>query len=300
MTAAIQSMPPVIQPTWRGGLSFVDYALLPAINWSTLKEMARSPLHYAHRLTTPRDDTSSLALGRAVHTCILEPERWNADYTVYPGKTRRGKEWDAFKAAHEGMTILTKDQAHDALAIKRAVFANKTAARYLENGWSELTLTWGDPVTGFPCKARIDRYAEVDGKRYIVDVKTARDVGARAFGGVAARYGYHGQLAWYTRGAKANGLRIDGHKIIAVESDAPHDVAVFDVDEDTIYAGEEECAQLVERVRACFIANDWRGQYDGEEPLQMPAWWYADDVDADELGLTNLKSANNNDDEGEV
>lgn len=301
MTAAIQAMPTIAEPTMHGGLSFADYAHLPAINWSTLKEIARSPLHYAHRIVTPREDRAALALGRAAHTCVLEHARWTTDYAIYPGKTRRGKEWEAFKEAHAGVTILSKDQALAAMEIRQAVYMNKTARKYLENGWPEVTVTWGDPATGFPCKARFDWIAHIDGKRIMVDLKTAVDIEMRRFGGAAARYGYHAQLAWYSRGARAVGLPIDGHAIIAVEKDAPHDVGVFTVDEDTLYAGEEECAGLVARVHECFTKNEWRGRYDGEEPLQMPAWWYADDADANELGII-IHSSNDNDsnDEGEV
>lgn len=285
VSAQTMLQPAPLPPRVTFGLSFADYCALPALNWSTLKEIARSPKHYKHRVNVPREDRPSLALGRAAHTAVLEFERWNADYTVYPGKTRRGKEWEAFKAAHEGMTILTREQSLRALEIRQAVRSSPLAMKYLKTFTPEVTLTWADPATGFACKARIDALCDVNGRNWINDLKTAQSIEMRQFGGAAARYGYHSQLAWYDRGAKACGLDIAGHVITAVESEPPHDVGVFTVDEDTLYAGGEECDELVARVHDCLIKNEWHGRYTTEEPLMLPAWWYAQDDDAGELGL---------------
>lgn len=301
MVSATMIQPtPAMPPRVTFGLPFADYCALPALNWSTLKEIARSPKHYRHRVNVPREDRPSLALGRAAHTAVLEYARWEADYTVYPGKTRRGKEWDAFKTQHEGMTILTRDQALSALEIRQAVRSSPLAMKYLTTFTPEVTLTWTDPGTGFPCKARIDALSEIDGRYWIEDLKTAQSIEMRVFGGAAARYGYHSQLAWYERGARACGLDVAGRGIIAVESEAPYDVGVFTVDEDTLFAGGEECDELVARVHECFTRNDWQGRYAAEEPLQLPAWWYAQDDDADELGIIISSKNNNNDDDGEV
>jgi hypothetical protein len=61
-----------------------DYADIDAMNWSTLKHLATSPLMLRYRVDHPREDTKALARGRAIHCALLEPERWTREYIVEP------------------------------------------------------------------------------------------------------------------------------------------------------------------------------------------------------------------------
>lgn len=272
-------------PRAQHGIPFATYVQAQAVNWSTLKEMRKSPRHYAAAMLAPRADSTTLARGRAFHTAVLEPDRMLVDYSVWTGGRRAGKLWTEWKAHQGERTILTVDEYHTMHAMKDAVCAHPVASRYLAKAQREVTITWVDAATGLPCKARADLLAEIDGRTYLMDLKSAVDIDARKFGGAAARYGYQCQLAWYARGCKAVGIDLAGVGIIACESDTPHDVGVFTLDEDTLYAGDEECGELIARVKECFDRNDWRGRYAAEEPLQLPAWWYADDAEASELGI---------------
>lgn len=258
-------------------IPYAQYAAILAVNWSALKEMRRSPLHYAHILKQPREDSTTLAKGRAIHTAVLEPDRFPIEYAVFEGKARRGKAWAAFRDVNDTKTILTLEEYTRALAIRDAVRAHPPAARYLRSARRELSLAWVDAVTGLPCKARLDVLSEVDGRIFVVDLKSTHDLDMRRFGSIAARLGYHSQLAWYARGMKACGIPCDGARIIAVEQDAPHDVGVFVVDDDLLYAGDEEVRELLMRARVCLEKSAWPGRYEREEPLEMPRWFYADD-----------------------
>ena len=77
-------------------MTFAEYADIDAVNWSPLSAMRDSPLHYAHRLRTPRTDTPALAMGRAIHTAVLEPDAFPLGYVVRPDgidrRTKAGKE----------------------------------------------------------------------------------------------------------------------------------------------------------------------------------------------------------------
>src|SRR5512133_3499649 len=82
------------------GIPFAEYLQLPGLSISALKLLRQSPLKFKHNLTAPRVETAAMALGTAVHTAVLEPHRLPTDYITWEGGTRRGKEWDAFKAAN--------------------------------------------------------------------------------------------------------------------------------------------------------------------------------------------------------
>lgn len=260
-------------------MPFPEYAAIDAINWSTLKEMARSPAHYKHRVDNARADTHRLAEGRAVHTLLLEPDRFARDYAVFEGERRAGKVWEAFADANAGRTILKVAEYERCLAIRDSVKRNPLAAKYLAVGKAEVVLTWTDEATGLSCKARVDWLCTVDGVTFLIDVKTSADIEMRRFGNIAVRFGYHAQLAFYLRGLRANGaLAVSSEaRILAVEAEAPHDAGVFVVDDDTLYAGDAEVSALLARVKVCRETDAWPGQYEGETPLEMPRWWYAEE-----------------------
>ena len=262
-------------------MPFADYQAIKAVNFSTLKEMARSPLHYQHRLTTPREDTSRMAFGRAIHTAVLEPDRFPLDYVVFEGPRRAGGVWDEFKAVHAGKTILKLEEYETCLDVRDAVRGHRVARRLLRYGKPEVALQWVDPITRMKCKARLD-WLRGD---VLTDLKSTGDVENRTFGRLSARMAYHCQLAFYRMGLIATGHKPAPVRIVAVEVDAPHDVAVLAVDEDVLYAGEMEVRRLLRMVKTCRRKRRWPGRYEEEESLDFPEWALAPDTDLTGLGI---------------
>jgi hypothetical protein len=265
-------------------LTFPEYAAIRAVNWSTLKELARSPLHYSHRLFTPREDSDTLRLGRATHTAVFEPERFLAEYALWEGTARRGKAWEAFEAEHAERTILTAYQYQIACDIQRAVRAHPVAKAYLGHGHAECSITWTDERTGLECKGRLD-WLTVDpgsGKvTAIVDLKTARAIDARSFARAVAVYMYHCQGAFYRRGWLASHGLDPETEIqfvnIAVESSPPHDVAVYRMSEDAIWHGGQRVDGLMDLLAECKRTGQYPGAYPEEVPLELPAWAIPED-----------------------
>lgn len=228
-------------------MTFAEYQALDAVNCSTLKEMRKSPKHYRHRLDNGREDTRSMALGRATHTAVFEPRRFPMEYVIFEGKVRRGKDWDEHCAATHGKTTLSPDQYQTALDICDAVRAHPIAGPALTPpGEAEKVLAWTDERTGLACKGRLDWYRT----GLLCDLKTTADLDADRFSATAYRLGYHMQAAFYRQGLAANGLDVPPFTIIAVESSAPHDVAVFELDDDALWAGELLVAECLDKVAA--------------------------------------------------
>lgn len=262
-------------------IPFSEYLQIDALNWSKLKEMRRSALHFHHAEQATVEDNSRLAMGRAVHTAVLEPFRFVDTYAVFSGARRQGKAWEAFEAENAGKTILKVDEVQTAMNAAAAVRRHPLAGRLLHAGKAEQSITWTDPKTGIACKARPD-WIDVD-SRSLLDLKTTGDIAMRRFGTIAARFGYHCQIAWYVRGLRENGIEIEQARIVAVEYDAPFDVGVFAVDDDLLFAADEEVSQLLGRVKWCRDNKAWDGNYTSEVPLELPAWWYGEDEA--ELGI---------------
>ena len=259
----------------------LDYSQIPGVNWSSLKIIERSPKHYRHGLTTPRPDTDTFRLGRALHTLVLEPHRFAEQYAIWPsispatGKaTRRaGGEWADFEAAHlaAGRTILREQDIAEIEAMAEAVRADPTCAAWLDGMTHvEHVLQWTDAETGIGCKGRCDL---VSAAGILTDLKTARDHAPGAMSRQASALGYHAQLAYYHDGALAFGIPVIGAAVLAVEKSAPYDCGVLTLSPEDIQAGRAHYRALLRILAECLEADTWPGVYQGQpQPLALPAW----------------------------
>ena len=248
------------------------YLDAPGINFSTLKYVHTSPKHYRWAVDVGRPDTTALMKFRAIHTAILEPDVFDDRYVVYPGKTRRGKEWDAFCIAHPGCEIIKADERDKILKAAEAVMADEVASPLFDEGEGERALTWFDPRTGLQCKARVDWWSP----KVLLDVKSG-PVNDRIFGMLAAKLLYYVQIAWYSDGLMAVTDFRPPAKFVVVEDDDPFDVFVVPVDDDQLQLGRDTYAGWLDTVLECQQTGKWPGRYTKEQPLLLPKHVYYDD-----------------------
>jgi hypothetical protein len=264
-------------------MNHAAYAAIPAANFSTLKWMDRSPLHYRHAVSQRGGDTDSLRVGRAVHCAVFEPERFAASFPVWDEK-RAGAAWREFLTACGG-DYLRGDEPDEVRALSAAVRSDPDAAPMIVGGKAEQVVMWTDEATGIACKCRVD-YLRGDA---LPDLKTTRDASPRAFGRAAANYLYYAQLAFYSDGVQAaHGLLPVPH-LIAVETAAPHVVAVYRVTDDQLEAGRDTYRGWLARLAECRATDRWPGYVDGIADLALPGWVFGDEeggTGLDGLGLT--------------
>jgi hypothetical protein len=252
------------------------------VNFSTLKMVEESPLHYQDAVQFAKTATSAMNVGTAGHCMILGPTMFPPRYAVWTGGVRRGKEWDGFKDSNADKTIITADEYDTCRAMTEAVVAHPAAGPIFAQGEAERVIQWQDPETGLDLKARVDW---ISGS--IVDLKTTKSANPRLFGATAARYKYHAQMAFYRWGVEcATGLAEWPCHLVVVESQRPHDVVVYALDEVTLAAGLETCREWLRLVAGCRASGKWPGRFQGETTLNLPPWAFeSDDESADELGL---------------
>lgn len=264
--------------------TFPEYQQIPGVNWSSLKHLMKSPLHYKHHKEQPPEDTATLMVGRLFHAAVLEPDRLPLDFAVWTGARRQGGDWEAFKAAHTGRTIVKAEEYREALAMRDAVRAHRAASRILTGGLAERSITWEDPETGVWCKGRLD-YLRPDG---FVDLKRTANLDERRFGNTAHDLAYHCQFAFYARGLKALGMEVPKVWMVAVEGSEPYDVAAFEVDEGAIATGDEKVSELLALLADCEKRKKWPGRYPEEVKWFLPGWAYteSDEEFSGSMGLT--------------
>jgi hypothetical protein len=248
-----------------------NYDAIEALNWSSLREMDSSPLHYRWRQDHPREDTPSMLLGRAIHCAILEPESFESRYLVRPegldGRTKEGKAWIA-DAAASGREVLTTDQGETVARCAASVLGHPECARLLSGTRREEVVTWTDPETGVACKGRLDAIAP----DRLIDLKTCRDLGRLERD--AYEYRYHGQLAWYLHGAETVGLLHDDAEVylLAAETSEPYDCGALRVLPCVLDSGDRLWRRLLGLWLACRETGLWPGRYPALGALDLPRW----------------------------
>jgi hypothetical protein len=259
----------------------LDYFAINAINQSSLKAIAKSPLHYLHRTENETEPTDTMKLGSLAHALLFEPETVERDFVIWPPETgmptrRQGKLWDAFCDCHEDKTIIRQQDFDAAMRIHDAIRGNSLAQRYLTQGKAEQILVWRDKRTGLLCKARLD-FLSTSIADVMVELKTAADISPWTFSNVFAKRGYDVQAAFYADGYETLTGRALYGKCVAVENTEPHDVIVYRLDE-VIDTGRELYEEMMLKLSECLKVNKWPGQSPLQEvALQLPKWRNPDD-----------------------
>jgi exodeoxyribonuclease VIII len=259
-------------------VSEADYhARVPGlVSKSVLDLVDRSPAHYSAWLhCAEREPTPALIFGKWLHTALLEPERFAAQYIAQPdfgdcrlkdNKARRS-EWQLANAGKESVDAKSMDIIRGICA---SVNAHPLAGKMIREGVAEATLRWRDEETGLQCKARADYYVERLAACY--DVKTTEDARPDAFARSMANYRYHVQDAFYREGFARIGRPLDHFVFIAVEKTAPFEVALYTLDADDVARGWSAAHANMATLKAAVSSGTYQGYGNSIQSIRLPAW----------------------------
>lgn len=110
--------------------------------------------------------SAALIFGSLVHTSILEPHLLQTEYSIFDGKSKRGKDYEEFASSQGNKTIITNSQMAHADMLKAVFEENKHAVSLIKDGEPEKTLCV--EMEGIKIKVRADY---LQGEK-IVDLKT--------------------------------------------------------------------------------------------------------------------------------
>lgn len=263
------------------GMSNEDYHSSEGISKSGLDLIAKSPLHYwaayLNPKREPRTETAAMMIGTAIHTAVLEPDRFAMEYRVSPAVDKRTKDgkatWEAFVADCEtnGHTPISVKDLEACNNIAEVVRNHYTAQQLFKNGVAETSMFWEDEATGVLCKCRPDWIA--DGN-ILVDLKSTVDASPEGFSRSAFNYRYWVQAAWYLDGAeKATGTRPEAFVFVAFEKEPPYACGFYYASDEMVEAGRAEYRRCLDLYADSLKHKNWRGYSPTLEPLQMPAWF---------------------------
>lgn len=261
------------------GLPREQYDAIDRHSFSRLKLMGRSPLHF--KSLRPKD-TAAKRLGTFADMALSEPERF-AGLKVWAGdKVKAAKAWKDFKAANPEGTYVCEEERDEAIAMRDAILAHPIAGPIFSDGKAQPSILWELEGEGFrfELKSRPD-WISADG--VLVDLKTTRNVSRRAFGKQAADLDYPAQLAFYSRALEAaTGAPAPRRLIVAVESEPPYPVVVYELTEKQLADGWNKCAGWLGTLSECERTGVWPGPATEVVPLELPHWAEISDEDEQE------------------
>ena len=295
-------MPNACRQAWTAD----EYFASSAVSNSDLKLIRESIRLYAGRKngSIPDTDTAAKRRGRLLHLAVLEPHEFERRVVTAPtidddfrgtgAKARREKwkaelsTWRASQPA-DAIVVDADDRVLEQVrGMARALAESTTkaakAARALLSGAgeNEVSITWTDETAArspIDCRARLDRLIVGQRSALVVDLKTTDDPSPDAFARTIASWGYHCQAAWYCQAARellgTVGVRF---AFVAVRSDPPHEVAVYDLEPEAIAIGHAENRRTLRELADAIADERWeapweRGDDDkGFTRINLPVW----------------------------
>lgn len=275
---------------WYRDVSNSDYHTGWGISSTTVKKyMDRPQEAIDYERQNPKPPSEAMEVGSAVHTLVLEPDKAEEEIAVMPSlnlRTKEGRaEKEAFLLANRGKIILRPDQASSALRMAERIKAHPFASALLQDGVNESSVYWWyksmDPDDQEEyklfLKVRPDALSPAHGA--IIDIKTTRDASFTGFGKAIGSFGYHLSAAMYSEGVnqcqellQETGCFAYNHFIfIAVESEPPHSVAVYELPVEAMQAGRGLYRQALYRLNK-FKKSDWKGYPQEIREIELPLW----------------------------
>lgn len=270
------------------------YHASPRISRSQLWTLhSRSPAHLRSELDNPTPPTSAMLLGVALHTAILEPERFAKEYLVPSDevleadrRTKDGKVvFQAFlEAAATGGLVPLGWNAHASTferegvrslqAISAGLAKDAALSRLLRDGEgsTEATYCWDEDRARY--RVRFDRLNRTRQGWVAIDLKTTTDARPKPFQRTLVEHGLHFQAGMYADGFAA--LRDDTLRsfvFVAIETSPPYAHAIYRCAEDAMDCGRFEYREAAGRLRACIEAGSWPGYADDVQTLNLPPWY---------------------------
>jgi len=264
-----------------------DYHAMPGASASRLKKLQRSAAHMKYDMDNPEDPTQAMIIGSATHSAILEPVLFAKEWGRLPegdGRSKIVKEAKAELIVQFGADHVLKSDVYDnILAMRDSVLDNALALDLLDGADTETSHYWaeryihGTKPMEVDCKARIDALPREDSmwNHCVVDIKTTADASAKEFQRSVYNFGYHIQAPHYLSAAERGRFIF-----IVVERDAPHCVAIYELDEDALELGRQDREFLLGQWALCKAEeaaggpDAWPGFPIEIQELSLPGWAY--------------------------
>ena len=254
-----------------GNISDSEYFSLKSISNSDLKLIEKSISHFLNK--NQHEDTSSMGFGRALHSYVLEEDKFHQTYIVAPeGMDRRTKEGKSVYQTmiESGREIITAPEWMELNQLRDNLRAHPIAKNILKGAECEGAIT--GVIDNVEMRAKIDLL----NNGYVIDLKSCQDASASEFARSVGKYNYYQQASIYLELCRQNDLQATGFLFIAVERGArQHGVACYSLDQPSIDIGIARAKKSLAKYKDYLVNPDkYVGYSDKIETIGAPNWCF--------------------------
>ncbi len=215
-----------------------------------------TPAHHKHYIENKNEPTDAMKFGTAAHMAVLEVEKFKTTYIQKPdGMSFATKEGKAWREENQGKEILSFDDYNAIRGIYSAVMAHGKARELLSGGEAEQSYFWADKGTGVKLRCRPDYMTG----NVIVDFKTTESASPHKFQHSINKYRYDIQAAHYLRGLTEINKEHYNFVFIVVEKTAPYAVALYELDNETLFRADGAITSALHTLKDCQETNNFPG-----------------------------------------
>lgn len=266
------------------------------VSASGLKKLKVSPAHYKES-EEDTEETEAIKFGSAYHLYNLQPDKFEDEYYIFddsaiysvligegfksPRSTKQYKEWAESEMRIIGnRKTISKEWFQTIKAMNERLMRHSYVRMLLAGGINEQGYMGSIQTEAGEINIKFKPDHINEGKKFIVDLKTAKDASADGFQRAAAEMDYQIQAAFYADLLERyNG---DGRAytffFIAQEKTAPYAFNIFESSPQFISQGRYEYEMLLQLYKYCTDNNHWPGyqiwcenKY-GILELKLPSW----------------------------
>lgn len=239
-------------------LSNKDYHASSAVSRSKLCWLDKSISYYNYKTSDTAEfkETDDMRIGEAVHIMILQPDLASGSIVIAPEvnkKTKLGRESAKFFAeSNVGKVILTEQQYEMAKTISTLLYSriDNELPGFFAHSVNESSIFFD--YDGIQYKCRPDSF--VNG--VVVDIKTTKDAGKRAFQRSCIEYYYFLQAAMTKLGLASVGVEMKQFAFACVEKTEPYVTGMYLIDTDALEWGEKLFLSLHNKLKRLQSDNE--------------------------------------------
>lgn len=279
-----------IEPGWYRDLGNDAYHASFGISSSRLKTLIeQTPAHLKHEFGVHKEPTANMMLGTALHTLVLEPEKFDEEVAIMPQlnlRTNAGKaEKEAFMYEAQGKAVITPAQFEQAQRMAESVMSHPIAGVLLSDIVTESSVYWwyksmdADDDTKYKEMLKVRPDALCKSYPVMIDVKSTMDGSYTGFIKSIQNFYYHVSAAMYLEGVNQCKPLLEELKhfaytkfvFVCVENKAPYLTSVYELSPEYL-----EIGKTIYRNALYALKNgreqDWPGFPDDIRVIEPPGW----------------------------
>lgn len=259
---------------------FTDYSSVGQSMLKVFGERRRLYEAYFVNRNTPQPIPSDpMRKGTALHTALLEPERFDEIVCGWPDGLLssdggiRSNDAKAYRdrCQAEGRILLKAAELEVVRAMAESV--RRTCGDYLDMPCQkEHAIYWADEATGLRLKMRADLLILSD-PPIIFDLKSCRDASPQGFRVNCESNGYAFQQAQYVDGGEQAMGETPRFYFIAVENVYPHACAIHEIAEESVAIARQRRHAMLADLKHCLDTRDFAEPWESRiNTLTLRPW----------------------------